>query len=656
MTSPFKQEVDRLRAGFAEVSRLVAVAEGQLKSETERRLELERVVGEAKGRRERKPNYDRFLEEMQADAHAKTVGKFEKLLTTLVNEVMPGQAPIGLDLSIKRGQPALDIVSRVAADISKDVYKHKGGAMTNILSLGLRMIVLVVARKRRFIVLDESDCWTQSEKIPAFYNVVRDAASKLGVQTIAISHWSTDKYGDGVSVARLGGHPESAGGTNVHNVPRRYDWTDDEPGFRYVRLVNFQGYVNETLHLTPGTTIISGDNDLGKSSLVRAFRAMFYGDVDDGLIRDGERMCAVEIGLPGGRVLRWDRQIKRNPVNLWKLMEADGSVVTVRDENGNVTEQYETGGDVPEWVEKEFGIGKVQGLDVQLMIQKEPVFLLDETPQVRATVLSVGQEASYISSMITKHKEQVAADNLTIREGEKEMAKIIDRLARLDRCLEFAEMLPSAREQLSALEERIGFEARAEVLLAGIEDLIERRASMQDRVETLAYLPLPEDLAGVEQDVRRLDRWADLRDRYEEASLALGWANRVASALAKLPASLPRIQMVDGLIELGLGISTSSTTLAKAKAAAAVLRRLPTAAPDILDSAPHRRMAASIDEAARSLADARRAEVAARAEETRLQKEMDGIVEALGHACPVCGSHVHGGEQFLSTHSHGDAR
>jgi ATPase involved in DNA repair len=645
----------RHRQSLAEVSRLIANAEGQLKAETDRKARLEREVGEAKGRRERNPVYAKFLEEMQADAHARSVGKFERLLTTIMNEFMPNQPPIGLELTIKRGQPALDIVSRVAADLTKDIYKHKGGAVTNILSLALRMIVLVTSRRRRFLILDEADCWTQSEKIPTFYKIAREAGEKLGVQCIAISHWPTDKYGEGVNVARLSGHPESPTGTNINGNPRHYQWSDDEDGLRYIRLRNFQGYVDETLHLTPGVTIISGDNDLGKSSIGRAMRAVFYGDIDDGLIRDGERMCAVEIGLKGGRVLRWDRQLKRNPVNLWKLLEADGSVVTVTDEGGQIVRQYETGGDVPDWVENEFGISKVQNLDVHLMLQKEPVFLLDESPQIRATALSVGQESNYISTMIQKHKEQVAQDSATIREGEKEMARIIERIEKLEKVLEYSEKMPEAE----ALHESIGARIRqSEAIMAKVGNIEEAMAAhrrLEDRRETLAYLPDPEDLRSLEQAIRKTDRHMLILEGLAKSEAERRRAQAMADLLRPLPDELPSIRRTDRMIELGKSISLAQAEEARLRKLKAGLERLPEAVPVLRSSQRQQDLASGIEKGEAELAEARARMAAAEDRMKTVESELNAIVKEMGHVCTVCGSHIEDGSQLVATHTHGEA-
>jgi hypothetical protein len=384
-------------------------------------------------------------------------------------------------------------------------------------------------------------------------------------------------------------------------------------------------------------------------------RAVFYGDIDDGLIRDGERMCAVEIGLKGGRVLRWDRQLKRNPVNLWKLLEADGSVVTVTDEGGQIIRQYETGGDVPDWVEKDFGISKVQGLDVHLMLQKEPVFLLDESPQVRATALSVGQESNYISTMIQKHKEQVAQDSATIREGEKEMARIIDRVTKLENALAYAEHLNDAEVLYDRIASQAGQIEAMESKLGGIVDALDAMRLLEDRLETLAYLPETDDLRGLEQSIRQNQRHAEIAVSLEEAVSALERGKTLAHVLTTLPNDLPKIRTTDNLIVLGKNIAGAVAEEARLRGLRDHLMNLPEAMPEIRSSAREQDLLEKVEASEKEHASAVVRLTDAENRMKAVETELNGIVEELGHACPVCGSHLEGGHRLMAGHTHGEA-
>ncbi|MTH95301.1 AAA family ATPase, partial [Roseibium sp. RKSG952] len=437
-----------LRRKLEDAQRLLAKSEGELLVLRARKEKLLTTVGLAKGRLEKKPKINIFLEELQNEAHIRRVGDFERLLTALVHEVLPGESPVGLELDINRGQPSLDIVSRLGPNINEDLFEDQGGALTNVVSTGLRMIAIVRSQMRRLLILDEADCWTANERIPAFYSVFKDAAQKIGMQCIAISHHiDVGNFGEEISVATMSGHPKSESGVYVENDPKRHQWTDDEDGVRWIRLKNFQGIIDETIHLTPGVNVLVGRNNIGKSSILRALRAVFLGECRDTLIRHGRKACSVEVGFSHGFTLHWDRKIKRNPVNIWKLLGPDGAVF----ENDGI--RYETGSrKVPDWVPELFKIGPIEGLDAHMSKQKTPVFLLDKSGPTRASVLSIGQESGHIRTMIDKHKQRCANDAATVKDGEKEVAHLNDRIATLESLEALRQRLTDAEEKLSNIE------------------------------------------------------------------------------------------------------------------------------------------------------------------------------------------------------------
>lgn len=73
----------------------------------------------------------------------------------------------------------------------EDILKGQGGSVANVLSVGLRMFALTTldeAQHRRFLVLDEQDCWLRPDLVGKLVKIVHDAGRALGFQTIMISH------------------------------------------------------------------------------------------------------------------------------------------------------------------------------------------------------------------------------------------------------------------------------------------------------------------------------------------------------------------------------------------------------------------------------------------------------------------------------------
>ena len=144
------------------------------------------------------------LEGLQEQMHERSLGRFESLLTSLVRDVFPDkEMSVKLSLSIERNQPALRFMMEDKDGNQEDILSGKGGSITNILSLGLKFIVLAQSAKLApVIVLDEADCWLQTDRVPAFASVVNQLSDKLGIQVIMISHHDADMF-PGAHIANL---------------------------------------------------------------------------------------------------------------------------------------------------------------------------------------------------------------------------------------------------------------------------------------------------------------------------------------------------------------------------------------------------------------------------------------------------------------------
>lgn len=644
------QAIQNFQRELADVSRRIAQARGEHNAIAVRKAELEESVGLAKGRLDRKKDVEKFMEELQAEAHAKRVGDYEKLLSALVMEVLPGEKPVGLELEIERGQPSLDIVSRLSADLSEDIFEDEGGAKTNILVLGLRLLAVVVSGMRRFLVLDEADCWVKNERVPAFYSVVKEAGKKLGTQCFVISHHDTAKFAEGISVARLHGHPENADGVQIENNPRPHRWSDDEDGFRYIRLVNFQGYVDQTLHLYPGVNALIGDNNIGKSSFVRALRAVFYGDGRDRLIRRGESQLTVEIGLREGFILQFVRTAKKNPT--WRLLAPNRAVCA---------DEYDTTSRaVPEWVLKDIGIGSIAGLDPHIIKQKTPIFLLDKPGSTRASVLAVGQEASHIRNMVTTYKKMCEQDSALVKTGEAEMARLLEREARIAVAVECEPEIDGLQTLISEIERGVDTSLRIEAVLTEFETLDASLSKMRRNMRVMHELPSAEELRKIEGDVRASIAIADHLDTLEKTGRDIRLNREKLAVLAELPGEVPDIVRSDDIIAIGKAVRDTVVANEGIRERLAILAEMPEHLPTMIDNREVERLLEDIEKNMGQVREARRQRDAVSTEIAKIEREMNELVEHMDHACPLCGGHVEnaaafiGGTHVHAAHSHGE--
>ncbi len=589
---------------LAGVESLLARLEGRRDAIGLRLAELTREIELAKGRLAVKDEVEAFIEAVHGSASRRNLAAFETLLTALVQEVLPGEKPVALELSTERGLASLDICVRRPDESLEDVLEDNGGALTNVIGMALRLIAVVKADVARFLALDEADCWIAPDRVSSFYKVLEDGAARLGVQCFAVSHHDLSQFSDKFHIARIVGEP--LGGVDVQSADCSAAWDDTQPGLRFIRLVNVQAYKDATLHLSPGVNALIGPNNRGKSTFIRALRAVFYGEARDSLVRAGAKSANVEIGVAGKRTLRFTRQPRRSPVNIWSLHEADGAIV---EEKGM---RYETGGrNVPDWVSDLFRITKVEDLDVHIAHQKFPVFLLGETASRRSAVLSIGQEASYIRDMLMIHRERCTRDNAVVRNGERELASLQETLASL--------------EEIGVLKDRLGIlrkQARQ------ITNVSERLQSLQEHAARLA---------GLARQIRRAEARV-------EATHALPQPERIADLTRRVEHARERERIGRQVLHLSAALSSS-------KARLAALQALPNAAPDLENTSVAQNMLKRLSDllSAALIAKSRMAQI----EEgmKAVQAEMARFMEETGGLCPTCGSPV-SAENLLDHHAH----
>lgn len=359
-------------------------------------------IAVAKLRLSLKDDVDNFLTKLEYNFQKKTISSFENLLTEIINDVLPREnQKVALELSTSRNLSSLYIYLSQNG-FKEDVLTGQGGAVANILSTALRFITLVRSQNRKFIVLDEPDCWISPDRVGSFSYVIDKISKELGVQVIYISHHD----------------PSILTGRYIHfslidnQVAIKSQLIDEYGSIKQIRLANFMSHKDTLLELS-NNTIITGDNNIGKSAVVSAIRAVAYGESNDTYIRHNEESALIEIVFNDGYKIKWQRFLKGKIKVQYDLIDSENNIVKTA-----------TTVSVPEWVSEKLGIVPIDGIDVQLNSQKHPIFLLDETPSKRAEILSLGQESKYINSMRQIWKRQIDEDKKTVKLGEIEVTKL----------------------------------------------------------------------------------------------------------------------------------------------------------------------------------------------------------------------------------------
>lgn len=159
------------------------------------------------------------LDTLSQKLFEEVLGLLEDKLSIALQEVLEQPIEFKAEASFKRGAASVDFSIQRNGN-TEDVHRGQGGSVQNVLSVGLRLFALArldSEEHRRFLVLDEQDCWLRAELVPRLVNIVHRAAKELEFQVIMISHHDVglfEKYAD--KIYRF--NPKSDGALEIEQV------------------------------------------------------------------------------------------------------------------------------------------------------------------------------------------------------------------------------------------------------------------------------------------------------------------------------------------------------------------------------------------------------------------------------------------------------
>jgi ABC-type glutathione transport system ATPase component len=141
------------------------------------------------------------LEQLSEQLFQQLLGTVQEKLTIALQEILEQPIQFKATADFKRGAATVEFFVERGGE-PEDILRGQGGSVANILSVGLRMFALMTldeARHRRFLVLDEQDCWLRPDLVPRLVKMVHDAGKALGFQVLMISHHDVatfERYAD----------------------------------------------------------------------------------------------------------------------------------------------------------------------------------------------------------------------------------------------------------------------------------------------------------------------------------------------------------------------------------------------------------------------------------------------------------------------------
>lgn len=266
-----------------------------------------------------------------------------------------------------------------------------------------------------------------------------------------------------------------------------------------------------SLELSPGVTVVSGPNNVGKSAIVEAMRYLLYNPAPKHVIRHGAKEAVVRLELDSGESIVWRRQEKN-------------AAYSLQQPEGSSEEYHKFGREVPEDIRSLLRLEQVitdtgERIDIHLGNQREPIFLLDKPGSHAAGFFAASTEADYLLKMqqaLKRRSEQAKRDQSRLRE---DLAEVTRHLAHLEPLADLELLIQEAE----ALYEAILATQRQ---LPVLQDLMAQLATMIDRLDrtktmagVLAALDTPPPLADISRLAQILTelRTRDCQQRQEKA-------------------------------------------------------------------------------------------------------------------------------------------
>jgi DNA repair exonuclease SbcCD ATPase subunit len=144
------------------------------------------------------PEVEQALDELSGALFAEVVKVLEEALSLALRDVLGLPLDLKVEQEWKRGMATMSFHIEREGE-REDILRGQGGSVLNVLSTGLRIFALArldPAKHRRFLVLDEPDCWLRPDLVPRFVKLVAETGKRLGFQILLISHHDVAAFED----------------------------------------------------------------------------------------------------------------------------------------------------------------------------------------------------------------------------------------------------------------------------------------------------------------------------------------------------------------------------------------------------------------------------------------------------------------------------
>ena len=301
-----------------------------------------------------------------------------------------------------------------------------------------------------------------------------------------------------------------------------------------IELKNFMSHQHTVIEPARGLTVISGPNNCGKSAIVTALQILCYNDESTFVTRHDEKECSITVSTHDGHEIQWQRNKNKSTKYI-----IDG-------------QQYDRlgRGGTPDVLHEILGIRRVdcdnQDFDVHFGAQKQPVFLLNDSPRAAAQFFASSSDANNLIAMQTKHKQKIRDQKSIKTRLAAELSdaeKQLEALSPVNKILDELEQAESQYEQIVSNEEDA---VAIHNQMMAIQSHTRQQQQLKSLTETLQPLAAPPELPSTQT----LENLVNQIQQNQASAFTAGTLVKALVALTPPPASTDTSELSELVVSI----------------------------------------------------------------------------------------------------------
>jgi len=230
-----------------------------------------------------------------------------------------------------------------------------------------------------------------------------------------------------------------------------------------IKLLNFRSHSKTEFELSNGVNIICGDNDLGKSSVLRGLNWLAFNKPSgDSFIKHGKKTCAVEITFDDISILR-------------KKIKKGNNTYTILKDGNEINKFSAVGKSVPEEITQRIKID-----EVNIQNQHDSAFLLSENSSYISKYLNNIVGLDLIDISLKNASSEVRRLNTDIKNKEGKLKEYEEDKKQYDSLEQQEELYNSLKENDSKYKDICEDEQELCECIDSIQELYKLKESFID--------------------------------------------------------------------------------------------------------------------------------------------------------------------------------